>query len=196
MVASPWGSNVAQHLVDYHVRNGGISRHAKLAYFIDTILPKYYNESEISAMNVSINSLINNYSSIVREALLTCPVTENLKLLRNKLPNAKWSIVSGGDQHELREIFQHRGISSLFNGGIFGSPDTKEEIFKREISSGHIQLPALYLGDSKYDYTSSRKFGIDFIFVSKWSEVKDWDKWVLVESLHCIESVSDLLNHD
>lgn len=54
-------------------------------------------------------------------------------------------IVSGGDQAELRDVFSQRGISEWFDGGIFGSPDSKDEILARELANGNIDQPALFV---------------------------------------------------
>jgi phosphoglycolate phosphatase-like HAD superfamily hydrolase len=91
--------------------------------------------------------------------------------------------VSGGDQAELRAVFAKRGLADWFNGGIFGSPRNKEEILASEIDAGLILPPALLFGDSKYDYHAAISAGLDFIFISAWSEVDDWEEWV---SVNCI----------
>lgn len=62
-----------------------------------------------------------------------------LEALRQQTSDAHWLVVSGGDHEELRDVFAWRGIAEWFNGGIFGSPDTKDEIVARELGSGNIQ---------------------------------------------------------
>ena len=86
-------------------------------------------------------------------------------------------IVSGGDQVELREVFAKRGLDKLFDGGIFGSPDTKGIILEREINNQNISEAALFLGDSKYDYQAAKVANLDFIFLKKWTEVKNYQDW-------------------
>jgi phosphoglycolate phosphatase-like HAD superfamily hydrolase len=82
----------------------------------------------------------------------------------------------------------------LFDGGIFDSPNTKEVIFERELKEGNIKTPALFLGDSKYDYLASQKVnGIDFIFLSNWTEVSDWESWSRDNKIVSEESLSSLL---
>jgi phosphoglycolate phosphatase-like HAD superfamily hydrolase len=63
---------------------------------------------------------------------------------------------------------------NFFNGGIFGSPDTKEHILMREIYYNNIIEPSIYLGDSKYDFIAAKASGMHFLFLSGWSEVGDW----------------------
>ena len=62
--------------------------------------------------------LLQSYSNKCKESLLKCEVTKELSILRKITENIPWLIVSGGDQFELREIFNKKGITSLFDGGI------------------------------------------------------------------------------
>jgi phosphoglycolate phosphatase-like HAD superfamily hydrolase len=101
-------------------------------------------------------------------------------------------VVSGGDQEELREVFCERGIHNIFTNGIFGSPDSKETILARELANDNIQKPALFIGDSRYDYESASKFGIDFLFVSDWTEFEDWRHYQLIHKFPSVRSLEKL----
>lgn len=125
----------------------------------------------------------------MREGLLSCEIAPGLEALRKQTPNARWLIVSGGDQVELRDVFAQRNIARWFDGGIFGSPDTKDDILNRELASGNIQQPALFLGDSKYDYQAANTASLDFVFLSGWSEVESWQAWC---EEHGLKSMSNL----
>lgn len=185
-VAKVYGEEQAQALVEYHVQNGGISRYKKFEYFLSEILNKPINDDDMS-------SLVEHFSVEVKNALLTCAVADGLKGLREKTPHAKWFIVSGGDQEELREVFVKRGLAELFDGGIFGSPDSKDTILRRELEAVNMPQPALFLGDSKYDYKASSEAGIEFVFMSKWTEVEEWQEWCLKNKLDVCQNVSELL---
>lgn len=174
----PYGELAAKAMVKHHVANGGVSRYEKFSHFLNYIVPK----QSIVSHKEQLNELLDNYASHVREGLAKCDIAPGLKELRSVTPCSRWLIVSGGDQAELRLLFTQRGIAKWFDGGVFGSPDTKDEILQRELNSGNIQEPALFLGDSKYDYEASSSAGIDFVFLSGWSEVPDWERWA--ESLH------------
>ncbi|MEP4053458.1 MAG: HAD family hydrolase [Litorimonas sp.] len=184
-VALPFGSDYAKMLVDYHIEHGGISRFEKFKHFCDTILPDKQTAKSID--------LVERYAEIVYEKLLASTVAPGLKDLRVATSSARWYIVSGGKQSELRAVFKAKGLDQLFDGGIYGSPDDKIEIFKREIAAGNMILPALYLGDSKYDYYSSQQNGLDFVFVSGWSEVSEWETFCEANSLNKIIDLSNLI---
>lgn len=184
--ALPYGEAAAQALADYHVANGGVSRYKKFAYFLENIATK-------SIAGVTLDTLLKSYADHVITGLLNCDIATDLVELRERTPNMRWLIVSGGDQSELRSVFDQRGLSALFDGGIFGSPDIKEAILDREQSNGTITSPALFLGDSKYDYKAATGAKIDFVFMSNWSEVENWEQWSLQNNIYVLPRVSSLL---
>jgi len=173
-VAKIYGHGPAQTLKDYHVQNGGISRYKKFEYLLTNILQKPIKKQEL-------NELLSNFSKEVKKALLICEVASNIKEFRDKTRNTKWLIVSGGDQAELREIFEQRGLSNYFDGGIFGSPDDKDVILKNETKNRNIIGKSLFLGDSMYDYQAANTAKMDFIFISKWTEVSNWGRGVFMD---------------
>ena len=188
----PWGEAAANAFVDFHVSNGGISRYKKFKYFLDSIAPKHALNMFAGKRGPIIEELLNTYAEQVRAGLMTCAIADGLQELRAATRNATWLIVSGGDQAELREIFHLRGLDHFFNGGIFGSPDSKDWILKREIAFGLIRNPAIFLGDSRYDYKTSRQVGLDFIFISGWSDVVDWPLFLRDNNLLHVKTLADL----
>ena len=188
----PWGRAPAEAFVRHHAAHGGISRYRKFEYFLNSILVEHSPGSNPGHDGPGLEDLLMTYSQAVREGLMTCAVADGLEDLRSKTPNARWLIVSGSDQSELRDVFAARQLESLFDGGIFGSPDNKDVILSRELASGGIRMPALFLGDSCYDYHASMRAGLDFVFVSGWTEVGDWAKFVSSHDLSVIHQLSDL----
>ncbi len=180
-----WGRQAAETMVQYHVRNGGISRYQKFEYFLRHILGRESQQDELE-------SLLASFAGLVRSGLMQCEVAEGLKELRNATPHSKWLVVSGGDQAELRDIFSNRGLDELFDGGIFGSPDDKCNILKRELGIGNIQKPAVFIGDSRYDYEAASGTGLDFIFMSGWSEFHGWEDYFKDEECCVISDLGQL----
>lgn len=190
----PYGEAVARAMVDYHVTNGGVSRYKKFAHFLEQIAPSDDEQRNPAEQFPDLGVLLQAYAGYVREGLLSCEMAPGLETLREQTPNARWLIVSGGDQAELRDVFARRGIADWFDGGIFGSPDTKDEILSRELSACNIQRPGLFLGDSRYDYQAASAAGLDFIFVSGWSEVTGWAAWVAECGLSEVHDIAALLD--
>lgn len=191
--AYPYGTAAADALVAYHVANGGISRYKKFATFLEDILPEHAPNTLPGRDGPDIEQLLTSYAKVVRTGLMTCAVAFGLESLRASTPQSRWLIVSGGDQEELRQIFNERGIAPLFDGGIFGSPDSKDTILARELSAGIILEPALFLGDSLYDYQAAKRVGMDFIFLSGWSEFANWQEFTALHNVAWISYLSNLL---
>ena len=184
--ALPYGEAAAQALVDYHVANGGISRYRKFEYLLGQILGLPKNSEALDA-------LLAHYAALVHDGLRSCAIAPGLHELRAQLPDANWLIVSGGDQEELREVFAVRGLAALFDGGIYGSPDAKDMILARELERGNIRMPALFLGDSRFDHQCATAAGIDFVFLSSWSEFKGWPEYFSANPVAVRESLGTLM---
>ena len=193
IAAQPWGAEATDALVAHHVANGGISRHRKFAHFLDSILPQHAPTPVPGVDGPRLDELLTGYAQVVRRGLMTCAVAEGLEDLRAQTPVATWCIVSGGDQAELREIFAARRLDHLFDGGVFGSPDNNDVILAREIKSGSIPIPALFLGDSRYDYEVAQRASLDFVFVSGWTEVRDWNDFVRANEIDSCNSLRDMI---
>lgn len=182
----------AQALVDYHVRLGGISRYHKFDYYLREIVKK-------PATKTAIQALLDEFARELKVGLMECEIAAGLAEVRKATAASNWLILSGGDQDELRTLFAQRQLPSgkkladLFDGGIFGSPDNKDEVLAREKASGNLQLPALFLGDSKYDYEAAEGAGLDFIFLTNWTEVSDWQDFCNSHKIMFLPNIQQLL---
>ena len=174
----------AQALVDYHVKLGGISRFIKFRYFLDEIM---HQPATDDAMAV----LLESFAEEIRRGLLTCEIAPGLLELRERTGHSRWMLVSGGDQAELRSLFAERGIDQLFDAGIFGSPDNKDVILERETVSGNLAQPAVFFGDRRYDHEASKRASLAFVFVSHWTELRDWKTYCRNHGISVIERLND-----
>lgn len=177
----------AQALVDYHVNLGGISRYHKFDYYIREILHRPVTDKAIQA-------LLDEFSKELEVGLMQCNLAKGIFDLRAVTKSANWMILSGGDQQEIRTLFAKRKIDHMFDGGLFGSPDNKDEVLAREKSSANIQFPALFLGDSKYDFEAADRAGLDFIFLSDWTEVPDWQTFCEEHKLTVLNNIAQLIS--
>ena len=185
----PFGHEASSSLVDYHLKNGGISRYAKFDYFLENIVSINSEKNK----ELYLNKMLKVYSEKTKKGLLDSEITYGLRTLRNKTKDSSWSIVSGGDQAQLNSVFAKKKIMHLFNGGIFGSPDTKNQILNRELVRGSIKLPALFLGDTELDHQVSVTNGLDFIFVSGWTEFRSYEEYCVKNSIRNISKVYELI---
>jgi len=186
-VASKFSVDSADELVDYNKTHGGVSRYKKFQHYAETILPKY------EEINLKESELLKKFGDVVCEALLNCEMSPYLSGLRDEFKNSNWAVVSGGDQDELRYVFNERKISHFFKKGIWGSPSNKYEIIKNNFEN-YLKSKVLYLGDSELDYDVAEYFNFDFIFISDWTELSNWKKFVAKNSINSIGNIGMLIN--
>lgn len=175
----------AQALVDYHVRLGGISRYHKFEWYLREVLNQAVTEPAVQA-------LLDEFARELEVGLMECPIAAGLPALREATKAANWMILSGGDQQEIRTLFAKRNLTQYFDGGLFGSPDNKDEVLAREKANANVQMPALFIGDSKYDYEAANRAGLDFVFMSDWTEVADWEGYCQANHLPSLPNIAAL----
>jgi phosphoglycolate phosphatase-like HAD superfamily hydrolase len=193
-IAISFGEEAAMSLNNYHKLNTGVSRYEKFSYFMNEILPTLRPDIVVSDPVKLKKSLLAKFSHIVVDKLLECEVAPRLKELRQATPETRWFIVSGGDQAELREVFEQRVLAHYFDGGIYGSPKDKHSILADLLKTEQIQRPALFLGDSRLDHEVAKAFDLDFIFVYQWTEFVGWREYCKKHQIRSVHSISDLLN--
>jgi phosphoglycolate phosphatase-like HAD superfamily hydrolase len=186
-VALAYGKANAEKFVQYHKENGGISRYEKFSFFFKTILRK-------TACSDELNAALTEYGRLVKEKLLVSKETPCVRKCLNNLPeDAIAIVVSGGNQEEIREIFQAKGIDRYFSG-IYGSPLDKNTIIQNLIRSKEIIPPAIFIGDSLYDYEVAKNNHFTFFFMSQYSEFADWKQFFAHEdNVKIIKNLCDFL---
>jgi phosphoglycolate phosphatase-like HAD superfamily hydrolase len=135
----------------------------------------------------AMKTLLHNFTTEATIGLLKCELAPGLEALRQATPQANWILASGADQQELRTVFAERGIASWFDGGIFGSPNNKDEILRREKASGNLRHPAIFFGDSRYDHQAASNARLDFVFVSRWTDMDGWGNYCREHGLQTLE---------
>lgn len=181
----------ARAFVHHHVTKGSFPRNGKIEYYLKEIV-KQPITIEV------VQKYLEAFEDILDKSLMQCEIAPALPALKAATPQAAWMLLSGGDQAELRRVFPRRNIegfnlAQMFEAGIFGGPDQKDEVLAREIADGNVQLPALFLGDSKYDHQAATKAGLDFVFLSDWTEVKDWQQYCVENNIVTYKNMESLL---
>lgn len=177
----------AQAFVQHHINKGSFPRNGKIEYYLKEIVHQPVTQD-------TIKRYIAVFEEILDKTLMTCEVATGLTELKAATPQARWMLLSGGDQQELRRIFARRNLAEMFEAGIFGGPDIKETVLAREKANGNIQMPALFLGDSKYDYQAAIGAGLDFVFLTGWTEVVDWQSFCETNNIATRENINGFLS--
>jgi len=145
-------------LIDYHLRNGGLSRYVKFRYFFEQVLGQ-----EIS--NERIKILANSFSQIMVKHLKNpqLVIEEALGCIQFLHKAGKtMHIVSGSDELELLDLTHHPGLYRYFES-VKGSPTPKVDLVKSIIDNSIEERDFFCLiGDSINDYQAASSNGIKF----------------------------------
>ena len=145
-------------LVDYHNRNGGLSRYHKIRYFFENILMKEISEELLQAYADKYRKVMSK--ELFNEKLKITDALNFLMTHRDKFDEV--FIVSGSDQTELRSLCDYLEIADLFSD-IYGSPIAKIDLVKNVLENNSFKLAECCLiGDSLNDKDAALINGIAF----------------------------------
>ena len=180
--------NSVSVFIEYHKKNGGVSRYRKFEHYFSEIRPQKSVEN-------SLDKSLKIYAGIVEKELEICPlvegITEVLSVLNDK--GIFCFINSGSDEVELKKVFNRRRLSDYFKI-ILGSPATKLENMKKLEDASLLNRPVIYFGDAKTDYVASAQYRCDFFFVEKYSDWKNNKEFIMKNSIPVIYDFTELEN--
>lgn len=144
-------------LLQYHKKNGGLSRYVKIRYFFEKILNKSISDSDVLKYS-------GNFSKIMRNELINPKnlINDSINFIKENHKNYNFHIVSGSDQNELRFLCQELKINHFFIS-IHGSPVHKNDLVKNLLNDfSYINNQTALIGDSINDYNASIENNIGF----------------------------------
>jgi HAD superfamily hydrolase (TIGR01509 family) len=145
-------------VVDYHTKNGGISRFVKLRTIYEKILKKSLSEDKF-------NSLSEQFSSIVVDKVVAAPWVEGAQEFIKKNKNRYFFfIVSGTPQEELELIVKRRRMGKYFCA-VFGSPKDKISLFQEALLRLNLTpKETVFIGDAETDWNAAKTIGLPFLW--------------------------------
>ena len=144
-------------IVEYHIRNGGISRYKKFSYIYNNILKLPLDENKLKELG-------EKFSHLVFQEMLRCPFVNGVQdFLVEYSKRVELFVASGTPQEELNLIVNKRGLYIYFKG-VYGTPALKSEIMQHILSAECIRKEeAIFVGDAISDYEDAKKAGLPFV---------------------------------
>ncbi|HQS67292.1 MAG TPA: HAD hydrolase-like protein [Sulfuricurvum sp.] len=149
--------NSVQMLETYHYANGGVSRFEKIRYFFHVILQRKTSEQKIQSLAVQ-------FGEIIAEKLFDPAnlIAETVTFIKNNYTHYHCHIVSGAEDHELKELCSHLAITQYFKS-IHGSPTIKSTLITDLLENNHYRPEnTILIGDSINDYEAAKVTGVHF----------------------------------
>ena len=152
----PYGVEVANKVLDHHLKHGGVSRFEKFKIYHKDFLNK-----EIS--NQDVDELAKEFSNLVLDKVINAEEVEGANYFIEKYASKlNFWIITGTPTDEIKIITNKRGITSHFIG-IYGSPENKKH-WTEYIIKKHdlVREEILFLGDATTDYDAAVHSNIHF----------------------------------
>jgi len=172
-VSKQFGEENAQTFLRYHKKNGGISRFRKFEYLQTQILGLPLDKTQTDRW-------IAEYADRCQGSLTCCDLVPGIFEFLKTIDSKTKYVVSGGEQKQVRDVLHGKNFEF---DGIYGSPKSKSEL----VASLDIEYPAIFVGDAAYDSEVAEEHGLDFMFVSGYSEARQF-----VERDYYIEDFTQL----
>lgn len=151
------GAEVVDRVVDYHLRNSGVSRFEKFRYIYTEFLYRPLSD-------VIFQDLCRRFSELVLEEVVSAPYVAGAKeFLENNAGAYSCFVCSATPQDEIEEIVKLREMERYFKG-VFGAPRTKGDIVRNILASYDVcPGDAVYIGDAWSDYEAATENSVNFV---------------------------------
>ncbi len=152
-----YGLKIQARVVDYHRKNGGMTRRDKFRYYYKEFVNKPLDRYQLE-------KLCSEFSSLVVDEVVCSPqipgAEEFLQKWHGKLP---CFIVSATPDEEIVSIVERRGLGRYFKETL-GSSRSKKENLKILLEEYRL-LPekCLFFGDAESDYKAATDCGMNFM---------------------------------
>ena len=152
-----FGTEIVEKVVDYHLKNGGMSRFRKFRYYHNVLLGKNLSEGE----ELELGS---RFSRLVEEMVIKAPWVSGAKeFLEEFHQKLNLFVASGTPDDELIRIVKARNMDYFFSA-VYGSSKDKGEIIRTIIeTNGFSCKNVIMVGDAMSDYNGASEAGVRFV---------------------------------
>jgi HAD superfamily hydrolase (TIGR01549 family) len=154
----PYGEDIVAQVVQFHIRNGGMSRYRKFRHFQQYFLGKPpLTAAEEKALDI-------RFSELVVEAVVAAETVPGaMELIRQQAGKIPLFIASGTPEAELKVIVERRGLTPYFKE-VRGAPALKPAIIAEILSAYALKSESvLMIGDAMADFEGAQTNGTPFL---------------------------------
>jgi HAD superfamily hydrolase (TIGR01549 family) len=151
------GKDAEEKVVEYHLKNAGVSRYDKFKYIYKEILNR-------SLGNDEFQRLCGKFAGLVMEAVVLAPYVKGAKeFIESFASKYLFFIVTATPQEEIDVIIRRRAINHFFKA-IYGAPTKKSDAVKYTLSKLQIKSNnTVYVGDAMSDYRAAKDNSVNFV---------------------------------
>lgn len=155
---APFGPQVQEAVVRYHLDNGGMPRLEKIRHCHTVLAGQPIDECALKRQGQI-------FAAMVRDEVVAAPSIPGALATLQQLQQAgvPCFVVSGTPAEEMRDIVQRKGLAASFTE-VHGSPQVKAVIVRDILDRYHFSpAQCLFIGDALADYRAACHTGLHFL---------------------------------
>ena len=164
------GEDVVRQVVDFHLKNGGVSRFEKFRFYYSDILHRPLSEKRFQELCI-------RFSRLVVDEVVSSPWVDGAKeFLAQNEKQYTFVIISGTPEDELKDIVRRREMGHFF-GSVRGSPKDKVTLLGEVMDEYHLKSEEMvFIGDAETDWRAAQETGVPFLWrcVSDEADLPDY----------------------
>ncbi|MFA5148731.1 MAG: HAD-IA family hydrolase [Candidatus Omnitrophota bacterium] len=155
------GGDFAGRVVDYHLKNTGVSRYEKFRHIYKNMLNRELSDEKF-------RDLCSRFESLVTDNVVKAPFIKGAKeFLEEHSGEYACFVASATPQKEIEDIVMRKGLGGYFKG-IYGAPFRKSDAVKEIIAKQGVEAgEVLYAGDAMSDYNAAKGSSANFVAVAE-----------------------------
>ncbi|MDD2466769.1 MAG: HAD family hydrolase [Desulfobulbus sp.] len=155
---APYGPEVQDAVVRYHLQNGGMPRRDKIRHCYTAIVGQTIDAQTLEHQGQSFAEMV--FDEVVAAPYIDGALSTLQSLKKRPTP---CFVVSGTPEEEMRTIVDRKQLSSFFLE-VHGSPRVKSEIVADILHRHQLQSDqCLFIGDALADYRAAQNNGLRFL---------------------------------
>ncbi len=178
-----YSKDIVDKFIEFHLKNGGVSRYEKIRYFFEELL-------NINVSEEQILDFANRYSELTKQELAKEKylIEDSIEFIKNNYKKYNMHIASGADENDLKFICDKLDLTNYFLS-INGSPKKKSEIIKSILElNKYKKQETVMIGDSITDYKAALENSVEFYGYNNF-DLKYIGMSSYIESFKGLESV-------
>ena len=147
-----------EKIVNYHLKNGGVSRFEKFRHIYKDILKRPLSEQEFEV-------LCGQFAALVVDEVVASPWVPGAKeFLERNAGRYQFFIASGTPEDEINRIVERVGIRAFFKE-VLGSPRKKAVLLKALLEKHRLRnTECIFVGDAENDWRAAQELKIPFVW--------------------------------
>ncbi len=156
----PYGKEIEEKVINYHLANGGISRFEKFKHFHGKFLGIEISQNEVTKLAEKFSDLV------LIKVIESEYIPGAYEFIKKNSKGYLQFICTGTPETEIKTILKEKSIEHFFNN-IYGSPVSKELIISKILADYNLKSgEVVFFGDATTDLNAASFHKVRFVGIN------------------------------